>query len=89
MHLNLSFCGSAVSDSSLQRIGLHLLEMRFLSVRGCVRVTGAGVEAVVEGCHKVQHMDISQCKNTALWLDNGGLHRVRPGVTFCLVASGG
>ena len=88
MHLNLSFCGSAVSDASLQRIGLHLLEMRFLSVRGCVRVTGVGVEAVVEGCHRVQYMDISQCKNTTMWLESGGLRRARRGVRFCLVAGG-
>ena len=88
MHLNLAFCGSAVSDSSLQRIGLHLLEMRWLSVRGCVRVTGAGVEAVVEGCHKVMDMDISQCKNTTMWLGSGGLSRVRPNVRFRLLAGG-
>ncbi|TKA65737.1 hypothetical protein B0A55_10921, partial [Friedmanniomyces simplex] len=47
--LNMAFCGSAVSDNSLRCIGLHLLELKYLSVRGCVRVTGQGVEAVVEG----------------------------------------
>ncbi|KAI4140279.1 MAG: hypothetical protein L6R39_005868, partial [Caloplaca ligustica] len=55
--LNLSFCGSAVSDSSLRSIGLHLLELRELSVRGCVRVTGIGVEAIVDGCHKLRAFD--------------------------------
>ena len=88
MHLNLSFCGSAVSDASLRSIGLHLLEMRFLSVRGCVRVTGIGTEAVVEGCHKLQAFDVSQCKNLVPWLDSGGLRRVRPGVRFNIVAGG-
>ena len=73
--LNLSFCGSAVSDSSLRSIGLHLLELRALSVRGCVRVTGVGVEAIVEGCHKLKAFDVSQCKNLQRWLDNGGVER--------------
>ena len=73
--LRLSFCGSAVSDSSLRSIGLHLLELRELSVRGCVRVTGLGVEAVVEGCHNLELFDVSQCKNLARWLEDGGVER--------------
>jgi F-box/leucine-rich repeat protein 7 len=74
--LKLSFCGSAVSDSSLRSIGLHLLELEELSVRGCVRVTGVGVEAVVEGCSKLKIMDVSQCKNLLGWLNAGGVERV-------------
>ncbi|KAI4716290.1 RNI-like protein [Aureobasidium sp. EXF-10727] len=31
-HLDLAFCGSAVSDSSLRCIGLHLLELEYLSL---------------------------------------------------------
>ncbi|KAL7269053.1 hypothetical protein RUND412_008296 [Rhizina undulata] len=73
--LKLSFCGSAVSDSSLRAIGLHLLELRELSVRGCVRVTGVGVEAVVEGCHNLEVFDVSQCKNLQRWLDLGGVQK--------------
>ncbi|KAB8304839.1 hypothetical protein EYC80_004177 [Monilinia laxa] len=73
--LKLSFCGSAVSDSSLRSIGLHLLELRELSVRGCVRVTGVGVEAVVEGCSKLEIFDVSQCKNLRNWLEGGGMER--------------
>ncbi|KAF7910841.1 uncharacterized protein EAF01_002350 [Botrytis porri] len=73
--LKLSFCGSAVSDSSLRSIGLHLLELKELSVRGCVRVTGVGVEAVVEGCSKLEIFDVSQCKNLKGWLDAGGIER--------------
>ncbi|EWC43595.1 hypothetical protein DRE_01482 [Drechslerella stenobrocha 248] len=73
--LKLSFCGSAVSDSSLRAISLHLLELRELSVRGCVRVTGVGVEAVVEGCTKLESFDVSQCKNLTRWLDGGGVER--------------
>jgi F-box/leucine-rich repeat protein 7 len=75
--LKLSFCGSAVSDSSLRSIGLHLLELKELSVRGCVRVTGVGVEAVVEGCTKLRVFDVSQCKNLSRWLDGGGEERSR------------
>ncbi|KAI9742864.1 MAG: hypothetical protein M1818_003593 [Claussenomyces sp. TS43310] len=75
--LKLSFCGSAVSDSSLRSIGLHLLELRELSVRGCVRVTGTGVEAVVEGCTVLESFDVSQCKNLTRWLEQGGVDRTR------------
>lgn len=75
--LKLSFCGSAVSDSSLRSIGLHLLELKELSVRGCVRVTGVGVEAVVEGCTVLQDFDVSQCKNLSRWLEGGGVERSR------------
>ncbi|EKD18143.1 uncharacterized protein L3040_007679 [Drepanopeziza brunnea f. sp. 'multigermtubi'] len=75
--LKLAFCGSAVSDSSLRSIGLHLLELKELSVRGCVRVTGIGVEAVVEGCTILEKFDVSQCKNLQKWLDAGGEERSR------------
>ncbi|RKF53622.1 cyclic nucleotide-binding domain-containing protein [Golovinomyces cichoracearum] len=75
--LKLSFCGSAVSDSSLRSIGLHLLELKQLSVRGCVRVTGVGVEAVVEGCGMLELFDVSQCKNLQRWLENGGEEQAR------------
>lgn len=89
--LKLSFCGSAVSDSSLRAVGLHLLELRELSVRGCVRVTGQGVEAVVEGCGGLERLDVSQCKNLASWLEGGGRERVWESgrqVEFEVVASG-
>ncbi|KAA6415712.1 MAG: cyclic nucleotide-binding domain-containing [Lasallia pustulata] len=85
-HLNLSFCGSAVSDSSLRSIGLHLLELRQLSVRGCVRVTGVGVEAVVDGCHKLEAFDVSQCKNLSKWLENGSVQKFTKRVRFQTVA---
>jgi F-box and leucine-rich repeat protein 7 len=87
-HLNMAFCGSAVSDSSLSTIGRHLLELRQLSVRGCVRVTGTGVEAVVDGCPKLNVFDVSQCKNLQRWLDSGGIARRGKGVKFEVVADG-
>ena len=86
--LNLSFCGSAVSDSSLRSIGLHLLELRSLSVRGCVRVTGVGVEAIVDGCHRLEYFDVSQCKNLHKWLESGGMQRFTDRVKFETVAKG-
>lgn len=73
--LRLAFCGSAVSDASLGCIALHLNELRGLSVRGCVRVTGAGIENVLEGCGRVEWVDVSQCKNLGAWLAGGGVTR--------------
>ncbi|KAK4953099.1 hypothetical protein LTR10_008805 [Elasticomyces elasticus] len=89
--LNMAFCGSAVSDNSLRCIGLHLLELRYLSVRGCVRVTGQGVEAVIEGCRSLEELDVSQCKNLRGWLGSGGVERVvskGKGVRVGVVADG-
>ena len=90
--LNMAFCGSAVSDNSLRCIGLHLLELRYLSVRGCVRVTGQGVENVIEGCRNLEKFDVSQCKNLRPWLDRGGIGRVNGplgrNITFNVVADG-
>ena len=74
--LNMAFCGSAVSDNSLRCIGLHLLELRYISVRGCVRVTGHGVESLVEGCRQMQEIDVSQCKNLRPWLERGSVGRI-------------
>ncbi|KAJ5735460.1 uncharacterized protein N7483_000585 [Penicillium malachiteum] len=86
-YLNMSFCGSAISDPSLRSIGLHLLSLQHLSVRGCVRVTGVGVEAVAEGCHQLESFDVSQCKNLLPWLEDGGAMRYEPRVEFQIVAS--
>ncbi|KAK3335137.1 hypothetical protein B0T19DRAFT_996 [Cercophora scortea] len=73
--LRLAFCGSAVSDASLGCIALHLNELRGLSVRGCVRVTGNGIENVLEGCGRLEWVDVSQCKNLGGWLVGGGIAR--------------
>ncbi|KAL2432639.1 hypothetical protein ABEF95_014227 [Exophiala dermatitidis] len=90
-HLNLSFCGSAVSDPSLRSIGLHLTSLKELAVRGCVRVTGLGVQSVVEGCPKLQLLDVSQCKNLQPWLVAGGVERWRSAgrdIEFVTVSTG-
>ncbi|KAJ5185029.1 Leucine-rich repeat cysteine-containing subtype [Penicillium cf. griseofulvum] len=85
-YLNMAFCGSAISDPSLRSIGLHLLSLRHLSVRGCVRVTGVGVEAVAEGCHQLEIFDVSQCKNLGPWLEDGGAAHYQPRIEFKTVA---
>lgn len=90
-HLNLSFCGSAVSDPSLRSLGLHLTALQQLAVRGCVRVTGVGVDSVLEGCHKLSVFDVSQCKNLQPWFERGGIERWRAmgrDVYFEVVSSG-
>ena len=90
-HLDLAFCGSAVSESSLRSIGLHLLELKFLSVRGCIRVTGQAVESVLDGCHGLDVFDISQCKNLCPWIAAGGIEVARGRgcrTRFDLVADG-
>ncbi|KAJ6044134.1 hypothetical protein N7460_005489 [Penicillium canescens] len=86
-YLNMAFCGSAISDPSLRSIGLHLLSLRHLSVRGCVRVTGIGVEAVAEGCHQLETFDVSQCKNLSSWIEDGGAARYQPKIEFQTVAN--
>jgi F-box/leucine-rich repeat protein 7 len=73
--LRLAFCGSAVSDGSLRCIALHLNDLEGLSVRGCVRVTGQGVESVLEGCGMIRWLDGSQCKNLEPWVKAGGVSR--------------
>lgn len=83
----MAFCGSAISDPSLRSIGLHLLSLQHLSVRGCVRVTGIGVEAVAEGCHQLKIFDVSQCKNLSPWIEDGGAVRYQPKIEFKTVAT--
>lgn len=61
--LDLSFCGSAVSDSSLVAISLHLNNLEKLVVKGCVRVTRAGVDALLSGYSPLNYINISQCRN--------------------------
>lgn len=75
VELRLAFCGSAVSDASLGCIALHLSELEGLSVRGCVRVTGVGIEAVLDGCSRLRWLDVSQCRNLDPWILSGGVGR--------------
>ncbi|KAK6458732.1 uncharacterized protein RJT20DRAFT_143551 [Scheffersomyces xylosifermentans] len=65
--LDLSFCGSAVSDSSLVAISLHLRKLEKLILKGCVRVTRAGVDALLSGSAPLNYINISQCKNAHIY----------------------
>lgn len=71
--LRMAFCGSAVSDASLESIALHLNELEGLSVRGCVRVTGKGLENILRGCTRLEWTDVSQCRNLEHWLRAGSI----------------
>ncbi|KAI1825669.1 hypothetical protein F4861DRAFT_530279 [Xylaria intraflava] len=73
--LKMAFCGSAVSDNSLACIALHLNELESLSVRGCVRVTAAGIDSILEGCGRLTWADVSQCRNLSSWVRGGGVAR--------------
>jgi F-box and leucine-rich repeat protein 7 len=85
----MSFCGSAVSDPSLRSLSLHLLLLEELSVRGCVRVTGIGVEAVADGCQNLTYLNVSQCKNLMPWLEHGGQLQYQDKIQFETVAKNG
>jgi F-box and leucine-rich repeat protein 7 len=73
--LRLAFCGSAVSDASLESVALHLNDLEGISVRGCVRVTGKGVENILRGCGQISWIDASQCRNLEPWLRMGGVEK--------------
>ncbi|KAL5594825.1 uncharacterized protein BROUX77_008172 [Berkeleyomyces rouxiae] len=73
--LRLAFCGSAVSDGSLGCVALHLNELEGISVRGCVRVTGSGVESLLDSCAKLKWVDVSQCRNLESWIRSGAVSR--------------
>lgn len=65
--LDLSFCGSAVSDSSLVAISIHLRNMEKLILKGCVRVTRAGIDALLSGCSPLNYINVSQCRNAHVY----------------------
>ncbi|KAI1384263.1 RNI-like protein [Hypoxylon trugodes] len=91
--LKMAFCGSAVSDNSLASVALHLNDLERLSVRGCVRVTAAGIESVLDGCANLSWADISQCRNLEAWVRGGGVgrweRRPRSGVAFVVEKGAG
>ncbi|QFZ25644.1 putative F-box LRR-repeat protein [Clavispora lusitaniae] len=88
--LDLSFCGSAVSDSSLYAISLHLNNLEKLVVKGCVRVTRAGVDALLSGYSPLTYINISQCRNAHIY--PGGIpaqtFQVNPETKSAFVSAG-
>ena len=70
-------------------MGLTLKRLEHLSVRGCVRVTGIGVEAVLTGCPQLNHLDASQCRHLLPWLESPrGAHFAQSGREIRTVADG-
>lgn len=65
--LDLSFCGSAVSDATLVTISLHLKKLERLILKGCIRVTRAGVDALLSGAPSLSYLDVSQCKHAHIY----------------------
>ncbi|KAI8086746.1 uncharacterized protein BX664DRAFT_336658 [Halteromyces radiatus] len=58
--LDMSFCGAAVSDHSLKLLLSMTPSLKCLNLRGCVRVTGDGLLALLD--HRQLHeLNISQC----------------------------
>lgn len=59
--LDVSFCGAAVSDAS---VGVLLKEradtLEYLNIRGCMRVSGAGIMAAIEPAF-LHTLNVSQC----------------------------
>ncbi|XP_022747132.1 F-box/LRR-repeat protein 3-like [Durio zibethinus] len=58
--LNLSYCNE-VSDRGLGFIG-RLEELSDLELRGLVKITGVGLEAVAAGCKRLADLDLKHCE---------------------------
>ncbi|XVF41837.1 hypothetical protein PTKIN_Ptkin01aG0312700 [Pterospermum kingtungense] len=66
MKLNLSYCNE-VSDRGLGYIGC-LEELADLELRGLVKITSVGLEAVAAGCKRLADLDLKHCEK----LDDSG-----------------
>lgn len=88
--LDLSFCGSAVSDPSLVAISLHLVRLEKLVVKGCVRITRAGVDALLSGYSPLSHLNISQCRNAHVYPGNitAEKFKVNPSTKSAFITAG-
>ncbi|KAL2192634.1 hypothetical protein P885DRAFT_47188 [Corynascus similis CBS 632.67] len=67
-HLDLSFC-CALSDTATEVVALGLPSLRELRMAFC------GSANVLEGCSRLEWLDVSQCKNLGGWLVGGGVER--------------
>ncbi|KAH6853226.1 hypothetical protein B0I37DRAFT_302792 [Chaetomium sp. MPI-CAGE-AT-0009] len=67
-HLDLSFC-CALSDTATEVVALGLPALRELRMAFC------GSANVLEGCSRLEWVDVSQCKNLGGWLVGGGVGR--------------
>lgn len=64
--LNLSFCGSAVSDYSLYEL-VNLKELNSVSIKGCIRVTRAGVDMLLTKMVSLSDLTITQCSRVNVY----------------------
>ncbi|KAH3687918.1 hypothetical protein WICPIJ_001074 [Wickerhamomyces pijperi] len=76
--LDLSFCGSAVSDSTLLALSIHLRNLEKLVIKGCIRVTRAGIDALLSSSKALKHLDVSQCRNAHVYRNNVPAARILP-----------
>ncbi|KAJ3063959.1 hypothetical protein HDU98_000288 [Podochytrium sp. JEL0797] len=63
--LDVSFCGSAVTDAVLVKVAEGWAGLEKLSVRGCVLITGDGVQQL-NGLRKLKAVNVTQCRNVKL-----------------------
>lgn len=64
--LNLSFCGSAVSDYSLYEL-INLKNLKSISIKGCIRVTRAGVDMLLTKMVSLSELTITQCSRVNVY----------------------
>lgn len=64
--LNLSFCGSAVSDYSLYEL-TNLAHLNEISIKGCIRVTRAGVDMLLTKMKSLGKLVITQCSRVNIY----------------------
>lgn len=65
--VDMSFCGSAVSDSGLLAVSGNLKRLRHLTIKGCIRVTRAGIDSLLSSDLQLRYLDVSQCKNSDVY----------------------
>ena len=62
---DVSFCGNAISDDILTEMAKKWLDLKRLSIRGCIRVTDKGVQELFANCAELRKVNLSNCKGTS------------------------
>lgn len=65
--LDMLFCGLAVLDLLLVTLLMLLDKLERLIVKGCIRITRAGVDALILGRAPLTFIDIRQCKHVNVY----------------------
>ena len=63
-HLDLSFCGAAVTDELVLELCSGLHHLKALSIRGCVQITDVGVDHIAKHS-RLKKINFSQCKSVS------------------------